>query len=261
MAKQKVFKIFISHSHKDNQFGIKLAQDLKRKLGNNVKVWYDADGGLNGGDRWWTKILEELVSSSVFIVIVSPDAMASKWVDDEISIAWAHKNSQQGKLIIPLLYQKCKVREDLSTLQLVSFLTPNSYEAALDELTKRLEKYKDEFLISPSSPSSTSPKRKSDNTLGPPRPDNKQVNKLLRRKIIASKFRGQINSEERKVSNSLRSVYQSTARRQAQIEANERAENSRIEFHSLPLWKRTLDKPIVFENGSQNKERQNNSEF
>src|SRR2546421_10467207 len=132
MTNQSIFKIFVSHSHKDNQFGIQLVYDLHHKLGNNAKIWYDAAGGLDSGDEWWTKILKELVASSVFIVVLTPEAMASKWVNDEITIAWAHKNSQEGKLIIPILYRECKIRDDLRTLHIVSFLDSKPYDVALD---------------------------------------------------------------------------------------------------------------------------------
>ena len=44
------FRIFVSHSHKDNDFGFKLVQDLRRVLGDETAVWYDARGGLHGGD-------------------------------------------------------------------------------------------------------------------------------------------------------------------------------------------------------------------
>src|SRR5437016_487608 len=116
--------VFISHSHKDNEFGVNLANDLRRVLGDNSAIWYDIEGGLQGGDTWWNKIVSELKMRHVFIVVLSPEAMESKWVNDEINIAWKQKNSPTGKHIIPLLYRKCEVRADLDTLQIISFLTP-----------------------------------------------------------------------------------------------------------------------------------------
>ena len=51
-------RIFVSHSHKDNDFGMKLVPDLRQVLADESIVWYDAlsgshGGGLRGGDKWW----------------------------------------------------------------------------------------------------------------------------------------------------------------------------------------------------------------
>ncbi len=127
-------RIFTAHSHEDNDFGAKLVQDLRRVLGEDTSVWYDTAGGLRGGDSWWRKIVEELTSRNFFIVILSPDAMASKWVDAEIDLAWRQNSSEDGRRIIPVLYRQCKIRDDLATLQVISFLPPKTYDAAFNEL-------------------------------------------------------------------------------------------------------------------------------
>jgi tetratricopeptide (TPR) repeat protein len=131
---QPKHRIFISHSHIDNEFGTRLAQDLGRVLGDESAVWYDVLGGLHGGDTWWEKILEELTARKVFIVVLSPEAIQSPWVKDEINLAWSQKNSREGKQIIPLLYRECKVRADLNTLQVISFLSPKTYETSFKEV-------------------------------------------------------------------------------------------------------------------------------
>jgi len=130
--------IFLSHSHLDNEFGTRLAQDLRRMLADESAVWYDVLGSLHGGDTWWEKIVDELTARPVFMVILSPDAIISPWVRDEINLAWKQKNSKAGKLILPLLYRECKVREDLDTLQVISFLSPRSYESAFNEILRAL---------------------------------------------------------------------------------------------------------------------------
>ena len=133
-SSQPQHRIFISHSHIDNEFGTRLAQDLRQVLGDESAVWYDVLGGLHGGDTWWEKIVDELTSRKVFIVVLSPEAVVSPWVRDEINLAWSQKNSKEGKHIIPLLYRECKVRADLNTLQIVSFLSPRTYETAFKEI-------------------------------------------------------------------------------------------------------------------------------
>jgi hypothetical protein len=71
-------RIFVSHSHKDNDFGVRLVEDLRTALGGGDEtVWYDASGGLHGGDAWWRTIVAEIKARPVFIVVASPESMAS----------------------------------------------------------------------------------------------------------------------------------------------------------------------------------------
>src|SRR5262245_25582342 len=125
-------RIFISHSSADNAFGQQLAEDL-RKMGYDT--WYDSSpgrdaSGLIGGDPWWERIQMELTGRPIFLVILSPSAMASRWVRDEVSIAWQQKNSATGKVIIPILYQNTPVFPALATIQYVSFVEQRYPEEA-----------------------------------------------------------------------------------------------------------------------------------
>lgn len=132
-------QIFVSHSSKDNAFGVRLVEDLRQVLRDESAVWYDSRGGLSGGDTWWRKIVQQLEARNVFIVILSPNAMASDWVNDEIDIAWKRKNSPPKMHLIPVLYQPCKVRVDLEALQMISFLPPTTYEVAFSKLLQALK--------------------------------------------------------------------------------------------------------------------------
>src|SRR5205823_8202031 len=58
-------RIFVSHSHLDNDFGTRLTQDLRRVLNDESAVFYDVLGGLHGGETWWEKIVEELSARDV----------------------------------------------------------------------------------------------------------------------------------------------------------------------------------------------------
>src|SRR5579864_2304216 len=96
-------RIFISHSHIDNEFGTRLAQDLRRVLGDDDAVWYDVLG-LHGGVPWWEKIVEELTARDVFLLVLSPETMNSLWVRRELNMAF-----NDNKLILPLLYRACPI--------------------------------------------------------------------------------------------------------------------------------------------------------
>src|SRR5712692_10423842 len=121
-------RIFMSHSHLDNAFVTRLAQDLRRALVDESAVWYDILG-LHGGDTWWEKIVEELMAREVFLLVLSSDAMNSRWVRREINMAL-----NENKSILPVLHRDCSIRPDLKILQIITFLAPKSYEVALREV-------------------------------------------------------------------------------------------------------------------------------
>ena len=73
MASERPARVFISHSHADNDFGVRLAEDLRRALGDEQSVWYDVSGGLHGGDAWWRKIVQEIAARPIFVVVLSPE--------------------------------------------------------------------------------------------------------------------------------------------------------------------------------------------
>src|SRR5947209_19375920 len=127
-------RIFISHSHLDNDFGTRLAYDLRRVLKDERSIFYDVRGGLHGGETWWEKIVEELTAHDIFLLVLSPDAMNSRWVRLEINIA-LNKN----KVILPVLHRPCAIRADLETIQIISFLAPKPYETAFREVLIALD--------------------------------------------------------------------------------------------------------------------------
>ena len=126
-------RIFISHTHKDNDFGIQLVDDLRRTIGDEAAVWYDSRGGLKGGDSWWSAIVREIKRRNTFIVILSPNSFRSNWVRKEIALGW-QEHVRKKKRIIPILYQPCKVPDDLQTLHTISFLPDRTYKEAFQEL-------------------------------------------------------------------------------------------------------------------------------
>lgn len=138
-------RIFVSHCHDDEEFVRQLVKDLTQVL-VDVKdaVWCDLAGGLQPGDAWWRVIREELTVRPIFIVVLSEAALHSRWVNDEIDLAWIQKNSEVGKRIIPLLYGRCDVltrRPDLYSYlhkgEYIDFLS-SPYEVAFSELLGRL---------------------------------------------------------------------------------------------------------------------------
>ena len=100
-------EVFISYSHKDQEFVIRLASDLDPQVGG---VWFD-QSDIRAGDKWRERIAEGIRHCKVFVVVLSPDAVASKYVQDEINQA-----VERGKRIIPILYRTVKLSGGLADL-------------------------------------------------------------------------------------------------------------------------------------------------
>lgn len=91
-------QVFISYSRKDLDFVIRLTADLTKA---NFSVWYDLSG-IRGGARWQREIKSALENSQFVIVVLSPDSVASDWVEKECVYA-----GQLERKIIPLMYRRC----------------------------------------------------------------------------------------------------------------------------------------------------------
>jgi len=93
-------KLFISHSSKDDA----VVRELQRALADlGQDVWIDSRE-LLGGEGLWPTIRQAIEDASTYAVVVSTDALQSKWVGKELRHALAlQKTRAKGKYpVIPL---------------------------------------------------------------------------------------------------------------------------------------------------------------
>jgi hypothetical protein len=88
-----VADVFISFVHEDQIYTRKLADSL-RQLG--FEVWMD--DRIQSGDRWWQTIVQAIDASAAFVVVMTPGAEKSEWVEREVLVALG-----EGKPVFPLL--------------------------------------------------------------------------------------------------------------------------------------------------------------
>lgn len=95
-------RIFVSHSHKDDHFTQRLVDDLHAA---GAQVWVDKVGITNG--NFMQRIDEALQQCDWMVLVLTPDAIASKYVQNEVYTA-LHR-VQQGYMrdVIPLLAAPC----------------------------------------------------------------------------------------------------------------------------------------------------------
>lgn len=85
--------VFISYSHKDSDFTHRLAEEIERR---HIPVWID--DRIDYGTRWPQVIQEKIDSCKAFILIMSDNARASDWVNNELTYALGKR-----KKVFPLL--------------------------------------------------------------------------------------------------------------------------------------------------------------
>ncbi|HEX6819659.1 MAG TPA: toll/interleukin-1 receptor domain-containing protein [Ktedonobacterales bacterium] len=120
-------RIFISHSPADRDFVLRLAGSLRETLGDDA-VQFDATDQ-QANEVWRAQIAQTILASSIVLVILSPDAVSSRWVQEEIKVA-----QTSGKRIIPVLVRPCTIPPSLADLQSVSFLGQSYGESLVDLL-------------------------------------------------------------------------------------------------------------------------------
>jgi hypothetical protein len=110
-------KIFISYSSENADFVEQLSSDL-RLIGH--APWTDRVGILPG-ESIMTSIENELSQSRCSVIVLSPEGIASKWVDTEWKAKYWDSISAQKIKIIPVLYKYCEIPFFLKGLRYADF--------------------------------------------------------------------------------------------------------------------------------------------
>jgi hypothetical protein len=94
-------KLFLSHSSADDS----VVRELRQMLADQgQEVWIDSRQ-IRGGDPLWATIRQAIEDASAYAVLVSPDALQSEWVGDELTHA-LNVQADRGRdayTVIPLL--------------------------------------------------------------------------------------------------------------------------------------------------------------
>jgi len=124
-------QIFISYSRKDSEFVDRLVRDLGQ---SGVDFWIDRTG-IDGGDKWRASIVQAISECDAFLVVLSPQSIASDNVSKEVSLAEKH-----NRHIIPLRYQPCELppslEYQLAELNWIDFA--KGYEPSFNAIIKAL---------------------------------------------------------------------------------------------------------------------------
>ncbi|HEY4857561.1 MAG TPA: TIR domain-containing protein [Xanthobacteraceae bacterium] len=113
-------QIFFSYARDDAAFALQLASDLRN---GGAQLWID-QLDISPGEHWDKAIEAALKSCPAFLVILSPRSVSSSNVSDEV-----HYALEEGKKILPVMYQACELPFRLRRLQYIDFT--KDYKASL----------------------------------------------------------------------------------------------------------------------------------
>lgn len=125
-------RIFISHSSVDKAFVRRLFEDLQA-LGHSP--WLD-EWQIKVGDCIVSSIQDGLNSSDYIIVVLSPAAVASGWVEREWKDAYWTEVSAGRTIVLPVLLADCEVPSLIRTKRYADFRS--KYELGLARLCQAI---------------------------------------------------------------------------------------------------------------------------
>ncbi|WP_420630047.1 TIR domain-containing protein [Candidatus Leptofilum sp.] len=128
-------QIFISHAHQDAAFAQKLASDLQA---NGWQTWMAPDN-IRPGEKWVEAINRGLSESGVFVLLLTPDAVASRWVTSEMNVAIGMEHREEMRLL-PLNVKSAATPALWQAYQWIRF--DGNYDASLAAILSELDHYK-----------------------------------------------------------------------------------------------------------------------
>ena len=127
--------VFISHSSQDKQIARRLALELAKR---GVDVWLD-EWAVEVGDSISRKVEDALEKCTYVILLLSPRAVASNWVDKEWRAAFSREMERGEITVLPVLADKCIVPPLLRDRKYADI--SESFERGLEELVSMLGKH------------------------------------------------------------------------------------------------------------------------
>ena len=111
-------EVFLSHSSEDRPF----VETLANVLGGHGIAYWHSDVNILGAQMWHDEIGTALRRCDWFVLVLSPDAVESKWVKREL--LYSLQQDRFEARIAPLLYRPCSPDDlswTLSQFQTVDF--------------------------------------------------------------------------------------------------------------------------------------------
>lgn len=127
--------VFLSHNSKDKPFVKELARDLDN---HGVRYWLD-EAEIRVGDSLIEKIRSGLDEVDYVAVVLSPNSIASSWVQREIDVAMNQEIYGKKIKVLPIMYQRCELPGFLLGKAYVDFTDKSNYNDAFKKLVNSID--------------------------------------------------------------------------------------------------------------------------
>jgi hypothetical protein len=141
----RFYSCFVSYSAKDQIFVERLHADLQNK---GVRCWF-APHDLPIGAKTWDAIDEAIRLRDKLLLILSEASIASEWVEDEVSKAYAEERSRKEVVLFPIRIDNAvisaeepwavKLKDQRNIGDFRQWKKPAQYQKSLDRLLRDLK--------------------------------------------------------------------------------------------------------------------------
>lgn len=133
--------VFISYSTQNSDYAYQLAEKLRAE---GFDIWID-NRQLRSSDNWWESIVRALRGCAAFIVIMSPEARNSRWVQREVTLAdnWRKPTfplllaGENWEIFVLTQFENVALPPTSSTSQHAGKIPPASFFDKLEEFAPR----------------------------------------------------------------------------------------------------------------------------
>jgi TIR domain len=102
-----------------------------------ARVWID-EAELNIGDSLIGRISTAIDQMEFLAVVLSPDAVNSRWVHQELEQAMSQQLAEKGITVLPLLYKRCEIPGFLRGKLYADFTEAHLYERSLARVLRTI---------------------------------------------------------------------------------------------------------------------------
>jgi len=126
--------VFLSHNHADKPFVRRLAANLDNQ---GIPYWLD-EAEIKVGESLIEKIRDGIDKVDFVAVVLSPNSVASPWVQREVDVAMNREIMGRRVKVLPLMYMACDLPGFLLGKRYADFTEDTRYANALEDLVNSI---------------------------------------------------------------------------------------------------------------------------
>jgi len=126
--------VFLSHNYSDKPFVRRLAADLDNQ---GIPYWLD-EAEIKIGESLIEKIRAGIDKVDFVAVVLSPNSVASPWVQREVDVAMNQEIMGRRVKVLPLMYRTCDLPGFLLGKRYADFTEDGRYLTAFEDLVRSL---------------------------------------------------------------------------------------------------------------------------